>query len=297
MSRKIHKWIFLQTLFQFLLPQRSLSRLAGWIACCELPWIKDRLIKNFIRYYQVDMSLAVKEDRCEYRHFNEFFTRALKLENRPIATESTAIVSPIDGYVSQFGGIQEGQLIQAKGINYSLLALLGGYKELALQFQQGNFATFYLSPKDYHRVHNACDGQLEEMIYVPGRLFSVNPKTTEHLPGLFTRNERVICLFETSVGPMAIILVGAMLVASISTVWEGMITPTTSRSIRRWCYTKNTIFLPKGEELGRFQLGSTVILLFSSDCIKWSHELSIGKRVQFGQYIGKYVSTSRNISP
>ncbi len=278
---------FLQTLFQFLLPQHCLSRFAGWMAYCKQPWLKNRLIKNFIRDYQVDMSLAIKENPIDYSHFNEFFTRALKPEKRPIASEPEAIVSPVDGIVSQVGDIQEGQLIQAKKVEYSLQALLGGSSKLAFQFQQGKFATFYLSPKDYHRVHIPYEGKLSEMIYVPGRLFSVNKKTTDQLPHLFVRNERIITLFTTPTGSMAVILVGAMLVGSMSTVWEGVITPSSSRQIRYWHYTANAVSLAKGEELGRFQLGSTVIILFSANQICWSDCLVPDKKVQFGECIGK----------
>ncbi len=277
----------MQTLFQSVLPHHSLSRFAGWIARCQQPWIKNRLIKNFIRDYQVDMSLAVKENPHDYSCFNEFFTRALKPEKRPIAPETDAIVSPVDGSISQFGDIQEGQLIQAKNINYGLQTLLGGSSELAAQFQAGKFATFYLSPKDYHRVHSPCKGSLREMIYVPGRLFSVNAQTTEQLPQLFVRNERVITLFTTPVGPMAVILVGAMLVANISTVWEGVIDPAASRQIRHWHYTERAVSLSKGDELGRFQLGSTVIILFSAERMQWSNQLRLNKQVRFGECIGQ----------
>jgi phosphatidylserine decarboxylase len=276
----------LQALFQSFLPQHCLSRIAGWVAHCRQPWIKNRLIKNFIRHYQVDMRLAVKENPNDYSHFNEFFTRALKPEKRPIASEPESIVSPVDGCVSQFGDIQQGQLIQAKKINYSLQALLGGSVTLASHFQQGRFASFYLSPKDYHRVHSPFAGKLQEMIYVPGRLFSVNRETTDNLPQLFVRNERVICLFSTSAGPMAVILVGAMLVASMSTVWEGVITPASVLKIRHWHYVENAVSLAKGEELGRFQLGSTVIVLFSANRMQWSEHLTLQKNVQFGENIG-----------
>lgn len=280
----------MQALFQSFLPQHGLSRFAGWVAHCKQPWIKNRLIKNFIRDYQVDMSLAVKENPSDYSHFNEFFTRALKPEKRPIDSESASIVSPVDGCVSQFGDIREGQLLQAKNINYSLQALLGGSMSLASSFQQGKFATFYLSPKDYHRVHSPFAGKLQEMIYVPGRLFSVNTETTDQVSQLFVRNERVICLFSTPVGPMAVILVGAMLVASMSTVWEGVITPAKTRQIRHWHYAENTVSLAKGEELGRFQLGSTVIVLFSANRMQWSNNLALQSKVQFGEGIGRVLS-------
>lgn len=276
----------MQTLFQFLLPHHCLSRFAGWIARCKQPWVKNNLIKNFIRKYRVDMSLALKESPDDYNNFNEFFTRALKPERRIIATGVKTIVSPVDACVSELGDITQGQLIQAKKIKYSLETLLGGSKELAAQFQQGKFATFYLSPRDYHRVHSPYDGELRQMIYVPGRLFSVNKKTTAELPHLFVRNERVVCIFSTFAGPMAVILVGAMLVATMSTVWEGVITPCSLRRIRHWHYTGNTVFLTKGEELGQFQLGSTVILLFSANQIVWSPHLKPDDQVEFGQSIG-----------
>jgi phosphatidylserine decarboxylase len=277
----------LQTLFQFLLPQHGLSRFAGWMAHCKQPWLKNRLIKNFIRDYQVDMSLAIKENPIDYSHFNEFFTRALKPEKRPISPAPRAIVSPVDGTLSEVGDIHEGRLIQAKKVDYSLQALLGGSSKLALQFQQGKFATFYLSPKDYHRVHIPCEGKLREMIYVPGRLFSVNKATTDQLPQLFVRNERIVTLFSTPAGPMAVILVGAMLVGSMSTVWGGVITPSSSRQIRHWHYTESAVYLAKGEELGRFQLGSTVIVLFSANQVHWSDYLIPDKTVQFGECIGE----------
>ena len=277
----------MQTLFQSLLPQHGLSRFAGWVAGCKQPWIKNRLIKNFIRDYQVDMSLAVKENPHDYSCFNEFFTRALKAEKRPIESDPNVIVSPVDGSISQLGDIKEGQLIQAKKVNYSLQALLGGSNELVEQFQNGKFATFYLSPQDYHRVHMPCEGSLREMIYVPGRLFSVNPQTTDQLPQLFVRNERVITLFATPAGSMAVILVGAMLVANISTVWEGVVVPATLRQIRRWHYSENAVSLSKGNELGQFQLGSTVIILFSEHRILWSDQLKPDKKVCFGECIGQ----------
>lgn len=279
----------MQTLIQSLLPQHCLSRFAGWVARCKQPWIKNRLIKNFIRDYNVDMSLALKENPHDYCHFNEFFTRSLKPEKRPIASELAAIVSPVDGCLSQFGDIHEGRLIQAKGVNFSLQDLVGGSKETALAFQKGKFATFYLAPQDYHRVHSPCDSKLCEMIYVPGRLFSVDSRTRACLPGLFARNERVISLFSTPAGPMAVILVGAMLVASISTVWGGVITPPALKNIHRWHYTEDKVSLAKGEELGRFQLGSTVILLFSANHIEWLNELDVEKQVQFGQIIGRFL--------
>lgn len=274
--------------YQSLLPQHSLSRFAGWIANCKQTWIKNRLIFGFIRHYNVDMTLALEENPEHYINFNHFFTRSLKPEKRPISTNIRDIISPVDGTISQIGDIKENQLIQAKKINYNLQALLGGSAKLAAQFHGGQFATFYLAPQDYHRVHIPYSGELKEMLYVPGRLFSVNAETTTELPNLFVRNERVIILFSTPVGPMAVILVGAMLVGSINSPWEGIIAPAPNRHIYHWHYLDNKVSLRKGEEVGQFQLGSTVIILFTPNRIKWLAELS-DKKVKFGECIGQTI--------
>jgi len=276
----------LHTRYQSLLPQHSLSRFAGWIANCKQPWIKNRLIHGFIRHYQVDMTLAREENPNRYINFNHFFTRSLKTEMRPISSDTRDIVSPVDGTISQIGHIKKNQLIQAKKVNYNLQALLGGSAKIATQFQGGEFATFYLAPQDYHRVHIPYSGELKEMIYVPGRLFSVDDQTTKELPNLFVRNERVITLFSSSIGPMAVILVGAMLVGSISITWEGVIVPALKRHIYHWHYLDNKISLLKGQEIGQFQLGSTVIILFAPNRMKWLTELS-GKKMKFGECIGQ----------
>lgn len=274
--------------YQSLLPQHSLSRFAGWIANCKQTWIKNRLIFGFIRHYNVDMTLALEENPEHYINFNHFFTRSLKPEKRPISTNARDIISPVDGIISQIGDIKENQLIQAKKINYNLQALLGGSAKLAAQFQGGQFATFYLAPQDYHRVHIPYSGELKEMLYVPGRLFSVNAQTTTELPNLFVRNERVITLFSTPIGPMAVILVGAMLVGSINTPWEGIIAPAPNQHIYHWHYLDNKVSLRKGEEVGQFQLGSTVIILFTPNRIKWLAELS-EKKVKFGECIAQTI--------
>ncbi|TLY48183.1 MAG: phosphatidylserine decarboxylase [Gammaproteobacteria bacterium] len=274
--------------YQSLLPQHSLSRFAGWMANCKKTWIKNRLIYGFIRHYNVDMSLAQEENPEHYINFNDFFTRSLKPEKRPISTDATDIISPVDGTISQMGDIKENQLIQAKKINYNLQALLGGSAKLAMQFQNGRFATFYLAPQDYHRVHIPYRGELKEMIYVPGRLFSVDTHTTKELPNLFVRNERVITLFSTPIGSMAVILVGAMLVGSISTPWEGIIAPASKRHIYHWHYLDNKISLAKGQELGQFQLGSTVIILFETNRMQWLTNLS-EKKVIFGERIAQTI--------
>lgn len=274
----------MHTHYQSLLPQHGLSRFAGWMANCKNTWIKNRLINGFIRHYNVDMSLAQEENPQHYINFNDFFTRSLKPEKRPISNFARDIISPVDGTISQMGDIKENQLIQAKKINYNLQALLGGSSKIAAQFQNGRFAAFYLAPQDYHRVHIPYSGELKEMIYVPGRLFSVNTKTTTELPNLFVRNERVIILFSTPIGSIAVILVGAMLVGNISTQWEGVVAPTSKRHIYHWHYLDNKISLVKGQELGQFQLGSTVILLFEANRIKWLNNLS-EKKVIFGECI------------
>lgn len=278
----------MHTRYQSLLPQHSLSRFAGWVANCKQTWIKNRLIYGFIRHYNVDMSLALEENPERYINFNDFFTRSLKPEKRPISNHTSDIISPVDGTISQIGDIKENQLIQAKKINYNLQALLGGSAQLATQFQNGRFATFYLAPQDYHRVHMPYSGELKEMIYVPGRLFSVDKDTATDLPNLFVRNERVITLFSTPIGAMAVILVGAMLVGGINTAWEGTIAPASKRHIYHWHYLDNKISLVKGQELGQFQLGSTVIILFEANRIKWLTNLS-EKKLIFGECIAQAI--------
>lgn len=278
----------MHTRYQSLLPQHGLSRFAGWMANCKQTWIKNRLIHGFIRHYNVDMTLAQEENPEHYINFNDFFARLLKPEKRPISSNAADIISPVDGTISQIGDINENQLIQAKRINYNLQALLGGSAKLAAQFHGGQFATLYLAPEDYHRVHIPYSGELKEMIYVPGRLFSVDAQTTTELPNLFVRNERVITLYSTPIGPMAVILVGAMLVGSIYTPWEGIIAPASKRHIYHWHYLDNKISLLKGQEVGQFQLGSTVIILFAPNRMEWLTHLS-GKKVKFGENIGKTI--------
>jgi len=244
------------------------------------------MINTFIKRYNVDMSCALEPNPLAYRDFNHFFTRALKPEARPIVQEEKAIVCPVDGCVSQIGEVAAGEIIQAKGFNYDVQSLLGGSAALATIFQEGKFATVYLAPKDYHRVHMPLTGKLREMIYVPGALFSVNGRTTEKVGQLFARNERVVAIFETAIGPMAVVLVGAMLVASISTVWAGVVTPAKKRVIYREHYQNEDILLQRGCEMGHFQLGSTVILLFGKDTMEWNATIKAGQPVQLGQSLG-----------
>lgn len=270
---------------QYVLPHHSLSRLIGRLAECEAPWFKNRLIAWFIKRYQVDMSEALLEDPSAYRHFNDFFTRALKADARVFDDAEKAVLSPADGAISQLGEIKSGRIFQAKGHSFSLLELLGGDAERASPFMGGSFSTIYLSPKDYHRVHMPLTGILREMVYIPGRLFSVNQTTAEHVPELFARNERVACIFDTEQGPMAVVLVGAMVVASIETVWAGQITPPL-RTLRCYDYSQaaqQPITLEKGAELGRFKLGSTAIILFGANHVTWDNHLQATTPVQVGQ--------------
>lgn len=276
-------------LSQYLLPHYLLSRLAGCIAECRLPWFKNAFTGWFAHRYQVDMREAQVEDLTAYEHFNAFFTRALKDGARPLADSADAVLCPADGAISQIGPIEHGRLFQAKGHDFSLTALLGGDAERAAPFMGGQFATVYLSPRDYHRVHMPLTGTLREMVYIPGRLFSVNQTTAENVPGLFARNERVACLFDTERGPMAVVLVGAMIVASIETVWAGLVTPP-RRELKTQRYdaaARAPITLDKGAEMGRFKLGSTAIVLFGPEQVQWSSELTAGSSVRMGQQLGQ----------
>ncbi|SHM29017.1 archaetidylserine decarboxylase [Pseudomonas punonensis] len=276
-------------LSQHLIPHHLLSRLIGCAAECRAAWFKNRLIAWFAKQYQVDMSEAQVEDLSAYEHFNAFFTRALKDGARPLDNQPGAVLCPADGAISQLGRIEHGRVFQAKGHSYSVTELLGGDSERAALFMGGDFATVYLSPKDYHRVHMPLAGTLREMIYVPGRLFSVNQTTAENVPELFARNERVVCLFDTERGPMAVVLVGAMIVASIETVWAGLITPP-KRELKTVRYdeaARAPISLEKGAELGRFKLGSTAIVLFGPEQVKWAEELGANSPVRMGQLLGQ----------
>jgi phosphatidylserine decarboxylase len=267
--------------FQHLMPQHLLSRSVGFLANCETEGVKNFLIKNFIRHYHVDMAEAAKADYTQYQNFNAFFTRELKENARQIA-EGNCVISPADGAISQIGSIKSGRIFQAKGQDYSALELLAGRENLAQQFHDGFFATIYLSPKDYHRVHAPISGALSEMIYVPGKLFSVNGTTANHVPRLFARNERLVCIFETEIGKVAVILVGAMIVAGIETVWAGQIAPPLKTPVHLHQHNAQTVTLTKGDELGRFKLGSTVILLFEKDRVCAGNHLKAGSPLRMG---------------
>jgi phosphatidylserine decarboxylase len=272
---------------QYLLPHHLISRLAGCIAECRASWFKNAFTAWFARRYEVDMTQARVEDLTAYENFNAFFTRALKPDARPLSTEPGAILSPADGKISQLGTIEHGRIFQAKGHSFSVLELLGGDPKLSAPFMGGQFATVYLSPQDYHRVHMPLAGTLREMVYVPGRIFSVNKVTTEHVPELFARNERVVCLFDTERGPMAMVLVGAMIVASVETVWAGLVTPP-KRELKTFRYdeaARAPIHLEKGAEMGRFKLGSTVVMLFGPEQVKWAEDLKAQSVVVMGQSV------------
>lgn len=273
---------------QFILPHHLLSRVIGWFAGCRLAVLKNLIIRVFIRIYGVDMSEAEHSNIGNYASFNHFFTRALQDDARPVNSTPGGIICPVDGFISAAGVIEHRQIFQAKGRNYSLHSLLGGDEVMTGLFENGQFLTAYLSPRDYHRIHMPETGTLETMTFIPGRLFSVNPTTCEGIDNLFARNERVVCLFNTQIGPMAVILIGAMIVASIETVWAGRIRPTT-RSIQTTSYAQEnpSIRLDQGVEIGRFLLGSTVIVLFGPDCMNWQDDLHTGKPVRMGELIGR----------
>jgi len=255
----------LAVLPQYLMPKLAMTRLAGRMACAEWGNVTTWVIRRFVKRYQVNMSEAVHEDPAHYKSFNEFFTRPLKEGARPLAASTW--VCPVDGAISQCGAIERDQIFQAKGHQYSTRALVGGNADLAAQFQNGHFATLYLSPRDYHRIHMPIAGKLLRMVHVPGDLFSVNPTTARGVPGLFARNERVVCEFETAHGPMVLVLVGATIVGSMATVWHGQVNPPRPGMVREWRYDTQDVQLQKGEEMGRFLLGSTVVMLFPPNSI------------------------------
>ena len=271
----------LAVLPQYLLPKKALTVFAGWVAGGRWGWITTAIIRRFIRRYQVNMAEAAEPDAASYASFNEFFTRALKTEARPLAP--ARFVCPVDGAISQFGAIAQDQIFQAKGHSYSTSALLAGQDNLAQAFQDGHFATLYLAPKDYHRVHMPCAGSLHRMIHVPGELFSVNPVTARGVPGLFARNERVVCLFDTDHGPMALVLVGATIVGSMATVWHGVVNPPRTGTVREWTYAPGQVRLRQGEEMGRFLLGSTVVLLWPKTTLAFDPEWAPSRAVRVGE--------------
>ena len=270
----------LTAVFQFLLPKRALTELLGRVARARLGWFTTLLIQLFVRRFGVNMAEALAPDPASYACFNDFFARPLRPGARPVADAGQ--VCPVDGRISQFGAIEDGQIFQAKGHCFSAEALVGGDAALAAQFRNGSFANLYLSPKDYHRIHMPCDGRLIGMTYVPGDLFSVSPACARTIPGLFARNERVVCSFATEHGPMVLVLVGATVVGSVATVWHGVVNTPRPQGLHHWQYDDQPITLRKGEEMGRFQLGSTVILLFADGNLRFNPEWQPAAPVRLG---------------
>lgn len=273
----------------YLLPHHPLSRLIHALTRSELPWLKRPLTRWFVNHFKVDMGLADEPELDSYPSFNAFFTRSLRQDARPIVEGEDMIACPVDGAVSQLGDIKDDRIFQAKERDYSLLDLLGGDVRAAEKFARGKFATLYLSPRDYHRIHMPMDGTLTAMSHVPGRLFSVSPATARAVPRLFARNERVIAYFDTAAGPMAMVMVGAIFVASIETVWAGEITPPAGQEIRHWDFDSNdpAHTFKKGDEIGRFNMGSTVIQLHGPDSIEWQQEIQPAGSVQMGQALAR----------
>ena len=271
---------------QYLLPQRALTAFGGFVASTAGGPLTTWIIRNFVRRYGVDMSEAADPDITHYRTFNDFFTRALRPGSR--AQSKSDLICPVDGAISQFGAIQQDQIFQAKGHHYSTTALLGGDTALAFRFGGGFFATLYLSPKDYHRIHMPCEGRLLRMMHVPGDLFSVNPATARGVPGLFARNERVVCVFEGRTGPFAMVLVGATIVGSMATAWHGVVTPPRSPGVRDWRYADKSIQLLQGAEMGRFLLGSTVVLLFPKGGLGFNPAWAPERSVRLGESMGNW---------
>lgn len=286
-------WQRVKIAMHYLIPQLPLTRLAGWLA--ERKWgvVTHLFIKLFAKKYQVNLTEAAKTEAADYSSFNEFFIRPLKENARPINHDSNALCLPADGKVSEAGNIEQNRLLQAKGHHFTLETLLANDLDLAAKFQDGQFITTYLSPRDYHRVHMPCDGTLRKMIYVPGDLFSVNPFLAEHVPNLFARNERVICEFETEFGPMVQILVGATITASMSTVWAGVINPPRANEVVSYEYLTEgatAVSLKKGAEMGAFRLGSTVINLFPKNSVLLEPHLKAGEPTRMGEKLATRIA-------
>ena len=280
-ASRLKKQLFIQA--QRVVPQHQLSRVVGKLAASENPIVKNTVIQAFKAQYGIDMSIAEQGDALKYKSFNEFFTRSLKDGVREIDTNPNSVVSPADGAISQLGKIEDGDIFQAKGQSFSVEKLIAD-PQLAEPFKNGQFATVYLSPKDYHRVHMPFAGTLTETLYVPGELFSVNQTTAENIPGLFARNERMVCLFDTELGRMAVVLVGAMIVAGIETVATGKVKPTGRLELNQ-----HNLFLEKGAELGRFYLGSTAVILFEQDKMQWDAAFKANSTVVMGEALGHTV--------
>ncbi len=275
----------LAILLQHITPKQFITIIAGKLANLQCPTLTPKVIAWFIKRYRVNMQEAENPDINSYKTFNDFFTRALKSDSRPVAKAD--FICPVDGAISQFGQIRQNQIFQAKGHDYTTLALVAGNAPLANQFVNGHFACLYLSPKDYHRIHMPCDGRLMSMIYVPGDLFSVNPTTAENVPSLFARNERVVCEFISEKhGSFVMVLVGATIVGSMATVWHGIVNPPRSKTVQQWQYSQQDISLKQGEEMGRFLLGSTVVMLFEKNTLRFNPNWHPAQFIQLGEVMG-----------
>ncbi|WP_332876361.1 archaetidylserine decarboxylase [Massilia sp. S19_KUP03_FR1] len=275
----------LKVLPQYLMPKQAMTAFAGRVAGAKGGALTTRLIRWFVGKYGVNMDEAANPDIASYASFNAFFTRPLRAGARPLA--KAPFICPVDGAISQFGAIDDHQIFQAKGHTFSTAELVGGDQTLAAHFQHGSFANLYLSPKDYHRLHMPCDGRLTRMIYVPGKLFSVNPTTARGVPGLFARNERVVCVFDSPEhGPFVLVLVGATIVGSMATVWHGVVNPTRTGAVAEWTYADQNIVLKKGDEMGRFLLGSTIVMLFQADTVRFNPAWQPEGSVRLGEVMG-----------
>jgi len=278
---------YLKSLPLYLLPHHAISRLTLGLTRIRVRWFKNAFIRWFAGQYQVNWNEALHSHPEDFEHFNAFFTRELAPGVRPLEGDNNTVASPADGHISQIGAIDEDTVFQAKGHSFSVTELLGGDAQTARRFHNGRFATVYLSPRDYHRLHMPLTGQLHKTLYIPGRLFSVAPHTTRVVPRLFARNERLVAVFETCAGPMAMVLVGAINVAAIETVWAGLVTPPHRRHIEPHDFTGSGTALQRGAEMGRFNMGSTVILLFAKDAVRWQPELNTESPVRVGEAMGE----------
>ena len=277
----------IKIVLQYVMPKHAVSRLVGKFAAAQAGWLTTKAITWFIKKYKINMAEAKLKNASDFKTFNDFFTRELEDGARIINDDTSTLCYPVDGEISQQDDIVDDQLIQAKGFNYSLTTLLGGDEETAAPFQGGKFSCIYLAPKDYHRIHMPMTGTLREMIYVPGDLFSVNPLTANNVPNLFSRNERVVTIFDTKKGPMAMVLVGATIVASIETVWAGTITPPAGKDIFKWHYPAtgvDAIHLNKGDEMGRFKLGSTVVATFAPNMVEFNAQAGPNTVTRLGEH-------------
>ena len=277
----------LAVLPQYLLPKQALTTLAGKLASLQGGSLTTAAIRRFVARYNVNMAEAANPDIASYATFNDFFTRALQPGARPLAQAD--LICPVDGAISQFGVIDKDQIFQAKGHSYSTTALVGGDAQLGAHFENGHFATLYLSPRDYHRIHMPCAGELTRMVHVPGDLFSVNPTTARGVPGLFARNERVVCVFESAHGPFVLVLVGATIVGSMATVWHGVVNPPRPGTLRQWDYAAGQVSLGQGDEMGRFLLGSTVVMLFPQGPLRFNPEWTPARPIRLGEEMAQRV--------